>query len=261
MTSRAKNLITSIAKPLLFLVLALGLVPLGRAQFNQSLNVGVNKIRVASPLQVTAQTYTLLIPATASQITISMENTTPNAVSYTLTVNEASLEITPGSGPFMACYQLGFNGQLVNASTGAFPVTSLGGTPVRYACPTPSSHKMRLSIAAQSASTDSTAVYVIVDQGQSYLLAPQSPSGNAYTHIATATSTQIKSAPGTLHALTVNTTAAGTITIFDNTACSGPVIAILAASVATATYLYDVAFTTGLCVTTAAASDVTVSSR
>lgn len=83
----------------------------------------------------------------------------------------------------------------------------------------------------------------------------------SYVHITTATTTNVKSGAGFLHLIVINTTAAGAITIYDNTAASGTTIAIFAASATIGTYLYDVSFTTGLTVVTAAASDVTISSR
>ncbi len=83
----------------------------------------------------------------------------------------------------------------------------------------------------------------------------------AYANIATATTTVVKSGSGFLHTLTVNTTAAGTITIYDSTAASGNKIGTLKASVVEQTFTYDVALTTGLTIVTAGASDVSVSYR
>lgn len=83
----------------------------------------------------------------------------------------------------------------------------------------------------------------------------------SYSHIATNTTTVVKSTPGFLHSITVNTTAAGAITVYDNTAGSGTVIAILKSSVVEGTYTFDVTCTTGITVVTAAASDITVSYR
>lgn len=80
----------------------------------------------------------------------------------------------------------------------------------------------------------------------------------SYTNISTATTTVVKSGSGVLGRITVNTTAAGTITIYDNTAGSGTKIATLPASVAVGTYEYGVAFSTGLTIVTAGASDITV---
>lgn len=81
-------------------------------------------------------------------------------------------------------------------------------------------------------------------------------------NIATATTTTVKSGIGVLHSITINTTAAATITIYDNTAGSGTKIGTIAASPAIgSTFLYDCAFTTGLTVVTAGASDITVNYR
>lgn len=80
-----------------------------------------------------------------------------------------------------------------------------------------------------------------------------------YRNINTATTTNVKSGSGHLHAVTINTTAAGTISLFDSLVGSGTAIAVIAASVTEPVYLYDLQFNTGLTVVTAAASDVTVS--
>lgn len=82
-----------------------------------------------------------------------------------------------------------------------------------------------------------------------------------YGHISTATTTVVKDSPGFLHAITVNTTAAGTITIYDNTAASGTVVGILKASVGEGTYTYNISCTTGITIVTGGASDITVTYR
>lgn len=80
-----------------------------------------------------------------------------------------------------------------------------------------------------------------------------------YQNITTGTTTTVKSGVGILKSVTVNTTAAGAITIYDNTAGSGTKIGTLKSSVVEGTYDYNVAFGTGLTIVTAAASDITVS--
>lgn len=82
-----------------------------------------------------------------------------------------------------------------------------------------------------------------------------------YARISTATTTTVKSGAGFLHTITIGKTAAGDITIYDNTAGSGTVIALLKASIAEQTFTFDVAFATGLTIVTAGASDITVSYR
>ena len=78
------------------------------------------------------------------------------------------------------------------------------------------------------------------------------------THISTATTTVVKSGQCVLRYITVNTTAAGTITVYDNTSAVAPVVAVIAASVLPQTFRYDAVMTTGITVVTAGASDITV---
>jgi hypothetical protein len=80
-----------------------------------------------------------------------------------------------------------------------------------------------------------------------------------FTNISTNTTTVVKRGPGTLHTLVLNTTAAGAITIYDNIAASGTKIATLPSSAVVGTYFYDVEFSIGCTIVTAAASDLTVS--
>jgi hypothetical protein len=84
------------------------------------------------------------------------------------------------------------------------------------------------------------------------------------THITGAASTQIKTFAGELHSIVINKADAHTITIYDGTsATTGTVIAVLPASAVVGTYIYDVTFSFGLLVVTAAsyAGDVTICSR
>jgi hypothetical protein len=79
------------------------------------------------------------------------------------------------------------------------------------------------------------------------------------SYISTATTTTVKSGTGRLHTITIGETAAGAITIYDNTAASGTIIAVLKASIVEQTLIFDVKFTTGLTIVTAGASKLTVS--
>jgi hypothetical protein len=92
----------------------------------------------------------------------------------------------------------------------------------------------------------------------------QSPQFFEYQNITSQTTTVIKSAPGVLHTVCVNTPAnGGTITIYDNTAGSGTKIGTVTSETAVVGCVtYDVAFWTGLTIVTATASpDITVSFR
>jgi hypothetical protein len=94
--------------------------------------------------------------------------------------------------------------------------------------------------------------------------AAQQPLVYAYQNITTGTTMTLKSVPGYLHTVFVNTPAAtGTITIYDNTAASGTKIGTITSYASTpGCFTYDVAFWTGLTVVTATATaDVTVSFR
>ena len=79
-----------------------------------------------------------------------------------------------------------------------------------------------------------------------------------FTNIATNTTTVVKSGRGNLGAVIVNTSAAGTVTMYDNTAASGTKIGTLKSSIAEGSYLFNVRFMTGLTIVTGAASDLTV---
>lgn len=88
---------------------------------------------------------------------------------------------------------------------------------------------------------------------------------NSYSHISTSTTTTVKSGAGVLHAISVNAlgTVASQATIYDNTAGSGTVIAVVDTLTQLRTVLLDVAFTTGLTIVTTGtvAPDLTVAYR
>lgn len=80
-----------------------------------------------------------------------------------------------------------------------------------------------------------------------------------WAYISTNTTTTIKTGRGKLHTITLGETAAGAITVYDNTAGSGTVIAVLKASIAEQTFTFDLCFDVGLTIVTAGASKLTVS--
>lgn len=97
-----------------------------------------------------------------------------------------------------------------------------------------------------------------VQNPNSLLVRGVAPYGSNFVNVATNTTTVAKSGAGVLQSITVNSTAAGAITVYDNTAASGTKIATLKASIAEGTYTFNCAFSTGLTVVTAAASDITI---
>jgi hypothetical protein len=79
------------------------------------------------------------------------------------------------------------------------------------------------------------------------------------TYISTNTDTVVKAAPGILHSITIGETAAGAITIYDNTSAASTVILVLKASIAEQTFVFDITFNVGLTITTAGSSKLQVS--
>ena len=86
-------------------------------------------------------------------------------------------------------------------------------------------------------------------------------SGQSYAHITTATTTTVKANLGTLVRVNVNLSAAGTITIFDNTAASGTVIGVITMGAAGTPYSlpFECDFKIGLTLVTSVGTiDLTV---
>lgn len=79
-----------------------------------------------------------------------------------------------------------------------------------------------------------------------------------YKYISTATTTQVKTGTGVLHAIVVSGALAGAVSVIDNTTGSTINIGTLKASAPAGTYTFDVAFTTGLRIITAGADAITV---
>ena len=71
----------------------------------------------------------------------------------------------------------------------------------------------------------------------------------------------VKSGAGFLNTVIVNTTAAGTVIFYDNTAPSGTKIGTFKASIGEGLYQFQCKFSTGLYVETATGSDLTITYR
>ena len=81
----------------------------------------------------------------------------------------------------------------------------------------------------------------------------------AYSHIAAASTTVVRTGPGFLYAITVNSTVNSIITIYDDvSAVAANVIGILKANVAEQTFFFECAVSRGITVVTAGNSDITV---
>lgn len=84
---------------------------------------------------------------------------------------------------------------------------------------------------------------------------------NTYLNITTNTTTQVYTGPCTLASITINTPAAGAISIIDNTTGTTANIGTIASSSAAGTYTYNVQCSKGLRIVTAASTDITVAYR
>lgn len=79
-----------------------------------------------------------------------------------------------------------------------------------------------------------------------------------YKYLAGIADTLVATGRGKIHSIVVNTTSAGAIIVANSASTTTPAIATLKASVPEGTYLYDVVFSTGLYISLAGASDITV---
>lgn len=86
----------------------------------------------------------------------------------------------------------------------------------------------------------------------------------SYRHISTATNTQVFTGPGELYRFVLNTKAGGaaTATIYDNTSCATTVVGVVDLNANDPISLeYNSKMSAGLCITTTAATDITISYR
>ena len=81
--------------------------------------------------------------------------------------------------------------------------------------------------------------------------------GYSFKNLADTVSQVVKTGNGLLHAIIINAKAAGTLTVYDNTAGSGTKIATFASNAPEGTYTFNLKFATALYVIPAAAVNVT----
>lgn len=84
--------------------------------------------------------------------------------------------------------------------------------------------------------------------------------GSTYANISGAATSVLKSSQGVLERVCVNTPAAGTVTIYDNTSATGTKIGTITLTTSSLNSCldYGATFRTGLTVVTSAAADITV---
>lgn len=164
--------------------------------------------------------------------------------------------------------QLNPSGALIVAGTASIPGTgqAITGNTFQDATGTsrPLAALLYLSNGTSSNVAKSTVGAALVNTGVGVTAVEE--AGRTYSHISTSTTTTVKSGAGFLHTINVNAlgTVASTVTIYDNTAGSGTVIAVLnTLTIGQGSYTYDIAFSTGLTLVTTGtvAPDITVSYR
>lgn len=79
-----------------------------------------------------------------------------------------------------------------------------------------------------------------------------------YTHISTATNTQVLTGQGSLVRITINTPAAGSISVYDAVGATTVPIAIIEASAPVQAFEYWVQVINGIYIVTAGSADITV---
>ena len=87
---------------------------------------------------------------------------------------------------------------------------------------------------------------------------------DSFVHLAANATTTIKSGAGALHTVVINTKGiTNTLTLYDNTAGSGTVIAVIDTTLSTTAFVYDLAFSVGLTTVVAGgtAADLTLTYR
>lgn len=120
---------------------------------------------------------------------------------------------------------------------------------------------IRKNAATALATADGDTQPLITDRNGS-LYVTETTSGYSFSNLATNATTTLKSGPGVLHTVVINTKGGtSTATIFDNTSGSGNKIATIDTTLSTTAFVYDTAFVLGLTIVTAgvSAADLTIS--
>jgi hypothetical protein len=87
----------------------------------------------------------------------------------------------------------------------------------------------------------------------------QPPANSAFNIAGANAGVQIKTGPGTLSSVAINTGVAGaTVELFDGTSTAGKPLGIYSAAAQTGALPQNIAFTTGLFAVTSAATNVTI---
>lgn len=204
-------------------------VDIGKLTANQSVNVA--QVNGVTPLMGNGVTGT-----GSPRVTIASDNT---AFSVNASGTKTNNNAAPGATN---------QGVLTGIANAAVPTWTEGNQVLES-----------MDLSGNQRVTMGTALSQAIDSILTY------PFGHSYAHISTSTTTTVKSGAGVLHNISVNTlgTVASATTVYDNTAGSGTVIAVINTLTLSGSFVLDVAFATGLTLVTTGtvAPDITVSYR
>lgn len=81
------------------------------------------------------------------------------------------------------------------------------------------------------------------------------PAGFSYTNISTSAQTAVKTSPGVLGSVVINSTLTSAVRLYDNVVSGGTQIATIPAATTGRTFDYNLRFVSGLVVSSGAAAD------
>lgn len=194
--------------------------------------------------------------------TVSLPNTVPQTTPFGSSSGTLMFQFV-GAGPAGSTLQVQcsptLNGLVIN-TFGPFPLSTANAVTQTFQIPAASCPEYTVIYTAGGASASSFNL--------EYIFAPPGagPAATQFSHITGTTATAVKATSGFLHTLSVNTGAAGTVSVFDlaSASCTGTpstnTVAVITATTTTLqTFPYDVNLLNGLCVKASVAMDLTVS--
>jgi hypothetical protein len=201
-------------------------------------------------------------PANASSTATSTgAPTTPFGNSAGFLVFKYGAAGPAGSTMLLQCFgsgvQFGVTANAINSIT--FPISTTANPQIFSVPPGPCPYYIFTYTSGGASATSFDSEYVFQGVGPAQF-------AYQYNHVVGTTATTIKAVPGIVHTLSINTGAAGTVSLFDLPAasCTGTPatnqVAIVTATATTLqTFIYDAQFLQGICAKASVAMDYTVS--
>lgn len=223
-------------------------------------NYSISSISITTPVDVSNYRGGVIQVQLGTSITLFIEGSNDNSNWSMLPIRKMSGSLSSGFGlgsvTSSGLYEISLGCRYIRLNTTAISGTASAVLELFSAVHSPS---VLNSVSAQSGvwtvqpgNTPNTTPWLVQQNGFSY------------SHISTNTTTTVKSGSGVLHSIVINTLGTtDTLTIYDNTAGSGTVIAVVNAALSQGTFIYDCAFSTGLTVVSSGTTppDVTINYR